>query len=255
MCRKFEAYPNFRYVHEPALGLSQARNTGFREARTNYVGYIDDDATAGPRWIEGALRSFLDLSPCPQWVGGPIDLNWSVPDPGWISADMEVALGKIDLGSEARFLVDGERLGGGNSFYPKSVLEEAGGFDIRLGRKGTNLLSAEETQLQHRIQSQGGQLYYHPDVLIHHLVAAERVVPKWFYRRYYWGGFSNAVMDRTLDRLSHSKLELEPAKNSLARRVMRNSWSASGLAGKKRAICGRLYFAYIAGWIRGRCSQ
>ena len=36
-------YPHFRYVVESQIGLSFARNTGFKNARTEWVLYIDDD--------------------------------------------------------------------------------------------------------------------------------------------------------------------------------------------------------------------
>ena len=54
ICDKFKDRLNFKYIFEPVLGLSQARNTGWKNARGRYVGYIDDDATADQRWGQRA---------------------------------------------------------------------------------------------------------------------------------------------------------------------------------------------------------
>lgn len=50
-----EKYPNIRYCFEPIQGLSHARNRGWREARGEYVGYLDDDAKAPPEWLHSAI--------------------------------------------------------------------------------------------------------------------------------------------------------------------------------------------------------
>src|SRR2546430_8014065 len=41
---------NLRYVTEPEVGLSRARNTGLKVAAGRYVAYIDDDARADAQW-------------------------------------------------------------------------------------------------------------------------------------------------------------------------------------------------------------
>ena len=50
LCERYEDVVNFRYIHEPVLGLSQARNRGLQEASGDFIGYIDDDAAAEPQW-------------------------------------------------------------------------------------------------------------------------------------------------------------------------------------------------------------
>lgn len=48
----------FRYVHEPAPGLSRARNVGLAEARFDHVAFTDDDCRADPLWLRGLARGF-----------------------------------------------------------------------------------------------------------------------------------------------------------------------------------------------------
>ena len=56
-----EKYPNFRYIIEPNQGLSNARNRGYKEAKGEYVAYIDDDARAYTDWVENIHQSRLIL--------------------------------------------------------------------------------------------------------------------------------------------------------------------------------------------------
>ena len=253
VCARF-AEAGVRYVREPVSGLSRARNVGWQNARGEYIGYLDDDATASVSWLESALWSFQQIVPEPDWVGGPIRLAWDVPPPPWITPELRVPLGEVDLGAEPRFLAAGERLGGGNSFYSCRRLAEMNGFDVRLGRQNRSLLSGEETQFQHRIQAAGGRLFYHPGVEIHHFAARERLTPAWFRRRYYWGGRSDAVMQRTLDTAPRNPLQREPPTEALPCRFMRNLGFALGLCGSARRIQGGIYLAYVWGRVVGRLT-
>ena len=251
ICRQFEHLPNFRYVYEPILGLSQARNTGWQNSLGSYVGYLDDDAVAEKTWFEKALWSFEQVTPAPEWVGGPIELEWEAEAPAWIVGEYKVTLGWLDWGKEARFLTGpAERLGGGNSFYQRAVLEEMQGFDTRLGRKKKLLLSGEETQFQHRLKAAGGRLYYHPDILIYHFVPKERAEPAFFYKRYYWGGITDYLMSRTLQDISFESIAQEQESGSSLGRLLSHTWRALGLfTDAEQKIQSRIYFAYVIGWI------
>lgn len=250
ICDKFKGEKKFRYVFEPVLGLSSARNRGWQAAKGRYVGYLDDDAVADRTWFESALKCFENIKPQPEWVGGPIELEWEKNGPDWITEDLLVALGKVDWGTQERFLTEPwERLGGGNSFYVKSVLEKMGGFDNRLGRKKKLLLSGEETQFQHRIRAIGGRLYYHPGVRIFHYVPIERMEPMFFYRRYYWGGVTDYIISKTLVGTNYTPIDEQKEQSSFVYRLISNALSATGLLGSKgAAIKSRIYFSYLLGW-------
>lgn len=247
VCEKFLDLPNFRYVFEENLGLSHARNRGIHEAAGRFVGYLDDDAVALPSWLSGVKEAFLQQEPMPVWVGGPIELQWHTPIPDWMDRELKVALGEVDLGPEPRFLKPGERLGGGNSFFQTAVLKEVGGFDVRLGRQGGNLLSGEETALQHVLQSKGGKLLYHPDIHILHDAHPDRIHPGWFYKRYYWGGKSDKVMAKALAGLEHTDLELEAQLGRPLIRLCRHVLQAGLHPQKAKRIRARVYLSYVAG--------
>lgn len=253
VCQPYKDDPGFSYIKDPTPGLSHARNTGWQAAKSDYVGYLDDDAVACPEWIETALWCFESIDPAPVWVGGAIFLEWEADPPSWICEDYETALGKVYWGDNPKFLSErGERLGGGNSFYKREVLEKLKGFDVQLGRKKNRLLSAEETQLQHKITSQGGRLYYHPKICIKHFVPVERTNPKWLYRRYYWGGRSDVLMEKSLSSIRYEKLVAEFPQDSLLMRLTKNVLKSLGLTcSRDDTIRGRIYMAYVVGRSQG----
>ncbi|MBW1699405.1 MAG: glycosyltransferase [Deltaproteobacteria bacterium] len=247
-----------RYVHEPISGLSRARNCGWKNAAGDYVGYIDDDATASRKWVSYTIKAFQICRPTPDWVGGPILLDWEKPRPEWVNEEMCVPLGKVYWGDRPCKLDNNQRLGGGNSIFQRRTLEALGGFDENLGRKGRRLLSGEETQLQKRIQQKGGVLFYHPDISVWHHVSSTRLRPGWFYRRYFWGGISDSIMGRTLSR--NQDLAGESEKSDLHgkfhrerfQRLIQNTTYALGLSSsKKKRIWGRTYMFYCLGYLLG----
>lgn len=189
---KFLGIPNIRYVRERTLGLSSARNTGWREAVGQYVAYLDDDATASRPWLELILRVFEKERPKPGCVGGKIELLCETPPPGWLSKELMGYLGRVDWSDVPCVLPPTQWLGGGNIAFPRDLLAEIGGFQIRLGRIGARLLSSEEILVRQHLESRGYSCFYHPAIHVWHHVPASRLTRAWFRRRCYWQGVSNA---------------------------------------------------------------
>ena len=252
---QFADNPLVRIIYEPIAGLSRARNRGWQESRAPYIGYIDDDAVAGERWLEDALWSFQNYRPEPDWVGGPVTLEWEVLKPDWINEELSVPLGWVHWGDSPRPLQNTEWLIGANSCFSRKCLERHGGFDERLGRIGACLLSGEETQLKKKIESAGGMLYYHPGVTVRHFVPAARAVPSWFYRRYFWGGVTDCYLQKTLASKSSTGDVVELPMDSLKVRMSRlfgNILRATGLSfSARKTIHARIYIFYVFGWLFG----
>ena len=244
-----------RYLSEPVIGLSKARNTAWQNTSARYLGYLDDDAWADRQWLETALWSFQHVSPSPEWVGGRIYLGWESMPPAWIvgSEQLKAPLGFLDYGDKPHFLEQGQRLGGGNSFYTRSVLERIGGFAETLGRKKSVLLSGEEVELQQRYESDGNKLFYHPDISMHHYVGAERMKPEWFYKRFFWGGVSDVVMN-SLSRGAEAARTSPKAgpQGGAAGRLLLNLARALGFSSDVGiTVHARTYLCYVAGYLYG----
>jgi len=182
-----------RYVREPRTGLSYARNTGWNRARGEYIAFIDDDALAAPVWLERILAVFHSVQPRPGCVGGRVAALWESPRPPWLTDTLLGNLSVVDWSGQPAILSREQWLSGCNMTIPRELLAATGGFSTALGRRGHKLLSMEETALFARLQQMGHGLYYHPDILVWHHIAPERLNKSWFVRRAFWNGVSHAL--------------------------------------------------------------
>jgi glycosyltransferase involved in cell wall biosynthesis len=190
---EFSSVQNLRYLVEPVLGLSRARNRGWREARGEYVAFLDDDAIAYRQWLERIVDVFETVEPTPGCVGGRIEPMWEVPPPAWIPDELRPYLTVLDWGDEPKFLTGDQAPAGANVAFPKELLRALGGFGVRLGRKGGKLLSLEEIRLLRQLEERGYGCYYHPEIAVRHHIPASRLTKRWFLRRMYWEGVSEAI--------------------------------------------------------------
>jgi glucosyl-dolichyl phosphate glucuronosyltransferase len=184
-----------RYVHEGRLGLCHARNTGWQRARARYVAFLDDDAVACPGWLAAVADAFSGMATLGV-VGGPVEPIWGAPRPSWLSDALAGGLAVLDWSDRPHPITDVrlEWLAGVNLALPVSVLAEVGGFHPWLDRVGSRLLSSGDVFLQKRVIERGYACLYCPKMAVRHRVPASRLSKRWFYRRYFWQGVSDAVM-------------------------------------------------------------
>lgn len=191
---------NLRYIYEPILGLSQAKNTAWKNAKGTYVAYLDDDAIAAPNWLEQILITFEEYKSKGHHIGalgGKVEPIWEIPKPHWLTDQMALQLTVLDWSDVPIFIENESKwIVGANTIYPKTILEKFGGFSIQLGRKGKKLLSHEENLLHHQIREAGNKIVYDPIVKVKHLIPKERINQEWLLNRRYWGGFSSAMVHK-----------------------------------------------------------
>ncbi len=185
---------SIQYIREDELGLSIARNTGLRQAAGTWVAYLDDDAIADQHWLERIADTFETVTPQPGAVGGRVEPVWEAPPPKWLEESLYGLLSITPTPPPPGFLVEPRNIIGANMAFPTKLLRDVGGFPIHLGRVGGNLLGNEEVLLLHKIRERGHGVYHHPDIIVRHLVPAERLTFRWQVRRFYWQGKSDALL-------------------------------------------------------------
>jgi glucosyl-dolichyl phosphate glucuronosyltransferase len=189
-----ESTSNLRYVFEPKQGLSVARNRGLSETVSPLVVYIDDDAYAEPQWLSSYIEAFEkdDKIVC---VGGPVDLDWQGERPSWIPKRYESLFTSVDYGAEEKYLTSRDYLVGANIGFRRNWLMGQGGFPQNLGRKGHCLLSGEEASLYRKVFETGKKAFYYPDAKVFHRVTPERKTKRWFFKRLFWDGATQPILD------------------------------------------------------------
>jgi glycosyltransferase involved in cell wall biosynthesis len=233
---KYRQFQNIHYLHEPVIGLSQARNTGWRQARGQYVAFIDDDAQADMDWVESIIHCFESLSPRPGAIGGKTDAKWEEEPPKWLADSVELQRSlSIRDGGDVVMRCMPQDIWGVNCAYMKKLLEEMGGFDTRLGRVGNALFSSEEKLLNLKIAAAGYHLYYTPQMCVQHFIPKSRLTRWWFIKRQFFYGMSDTCMSKIgpVSALPH-----RPGKPFIQRMILcwpfpsRYAISAATLAGR-----------------------
>lgn len=166
---------SINYILEVKQGLSHARNRGWKEAKGEYVAYIDDDCKAPEKWLEVAHQVIKDHSP--GIFGGPYYAFYDTSKPKWFKD----TYGSHELGDKAHKMESNEFVTGGNIFFKRTLLKKIGGFDPRLGMVGRKIAYAEETALQMYVREtiSNELIYYDPQLYVYHLVRSEKMSLNW----------------------------------------------------------------------------
>ena len=183
------------YVCEKKQGRSHACNLGLHLSHTDWVAYIDDDETLGEAWIKTALywirKNEFD------YIGGPYLPNWECIPPKWLPAHIgsyKGVLGWIEISDQiVDYAQTDAELCGGNFIARRALLNAAGGFNTKLGRKPGTLIGGEDGELHKRIKRAGGKGIYDPKMAIHHLIPASRMTFNYHLRWAYWSGVTNRM--------------------------------------------------------------
>ncbi|GGK38222.1 glycosyltransferase family 2 protein [Salinarimonas ramus] len=166
-------------VHEPAKGLSRARNAAIAAVRAggeDAFAFIDDDEVATPGWL-AALLATLERTGEPAAVG-PVHPIFEERPPEWALRGGFFADVDPDGALHAR---EGRT---NNVIIRRAALDEAGiGFDPVYDELG-----GEDTALFRALAAKGWRIAVAPDAIVHEWVPARRVALAWLARRWYRTG-------------------------------------------------------------------
>lgn len=183
---------HLRYVREPRIGLSHARNTGTRESRGEVVAFLDDDAEPVDAWVSAMLSVYDDETV--GAAGGRIEVAYPGGRPSWIPVGMEGYYGHFDYGDQRCSLEYPHYPFGGNMSIRRSILNDLGGFSPQLGLQGRRYLAAEETNLFLRLSSRGTKVLYEPRAKVRHHVSPRHLRRLWYLKRAKAHGESVAIL-------------------------------------------------------------
>jgi len=204
-----------RVVQEPRLGLSHARDRGRREARYEYLSFIDDDNWVSPKWVS-TVRAVFSEHPDVGLCGGRNVPVFETAAPWWFDAFKHYFAVGAQAPSTGRMSF---YLWGAGLSVRKSALEEliANGFEQCLtDRLGTALLSGGDSEISAALQLVGWHQWYDERLELQHFVPQNRL--RWEYvRRVVRGSGISSVL------LLPYASALRAAKPTLSARI-RQSW-------------------------------
>jgi GT2 family glycosyltransferase len=203
-------------------GLSGGKNTAYELASGDVVAYLDDDAVAGPGWLETLAEGYADPSvigvggrTLPLWPGSPSSrellrdhaalVGKLAESPGEVGRRPRWFPEEFDwtVGCTYRGMTPGpiRNLMGGNCSFRAEAFELAGGFTTGIGRSfGKRPLGCEETEFCIRLGRRAPEsvMLFDDRAVIWHRVPEERARFGYLRTRCYAEGLSKALVTRSV---------------------------------------------------------
>ncbi|MDR0534411.1 MAG: glycosyltransferase [Verrucomicrobiales bacterium] len=148
-------FPGVMNIKQPNMGLSAARNNGYRAANGEIIAYTDSDCMPDEDWVYHITQTLLKSGFAA--VGGP---NISPPAADWIQATVAAA-----PGSPSHVLLsdtEAEHVPGCNMAYHRWALDLVDGFDVIYRKAG------DDVDLCWRLMQQGHKIAFSPAAVVWH---------------------------------------------------------------------------------------
>lgn len=190
-----------KYIYEPQLGKSKARNTGVSSSKHDILAFIDDDAIADQYWLARFAAAFEGNGERTVCVAGKSEVVLEEEKPDWFPSELRSYLsGTEHLGNAQRHLKPGEYPVLANLSIRRRIFIELGGFAEELK------LYNEEIELCRRIRKNDWEIFYAPEALVQHHISKNRLTFKSLLWRSYWQGFSDVLTENRFSSRSWSGL-------------------------------------------------
>jgi glycosyltransferase involved in cell wall biosynthesis len=158
-----EARCQLRCFHKNPEGPGPSRNLGAKEARGEYLAFMDSDCQASPGWLREGLSKFED--------GVGIVQGRIIPDPG---VPHSVFNRSIEVQQESWIYQTA------NIFYSRKAFEQTCGFiRDRRGDRENRFVGAEDVDLAWKVKRAGWKSQFAERALVMHAVV-RMPVWRWF---------------------------------------------------------------------------
>ncbi|HEY8781550.1 MAG TPA: glycosyltransferase [Mucilaginibacter sp.] len=166
-------FKGVKYIKEPRGGLSIARNTGVKNAKCEVIAFTDDDAIIHPLWLCRVWETFNDPS-IAAMTGLVIASQLDTEAQLIFEKHWSFNRGYVDIIYDSNFFKKTLPAGppvweigaGVNMAFTKSIFDEVGYFDERLGAGASGC--SEDSELWFKILAKGYSIYYNPRVIVYH---------------------------------------------------------------------------------------
>lgn len=228
-----QEYANFRFINETKLGLSHARNAGFKNAKYDWVANVDDDAKAHDNFVEIACQTLINSDY--DCFGGIYNAWFKYGRPKWFPSDYGTNRHRMP---EEETILTEKSFSGGVAVYKKELLQNVGWFPEEMGMKGEKIGYGAENYVQDRARELGYTVGFIPALQIDHLVRKDKLRKIWHYRDKFKKGKSRAFLERG------KKIKWFFLKNTFKKIV---KWPFNILVGNSNFKANR-YISYSMGY-------
>lgn len=182
---------SIQYILEKNVGLSHARNTGYKKAQGQFIAYIDDDAIISKGYVD-LLISLIQTTKADVY-GGPIHPWYDVgcTKPKWWDDTFEIR----SWGDNVKFLSTFEKkrgFSGSNIIINRELLISQKGFRTDLGMSGNKVALGEDSEFCYRISDM--IFFYDPNLLVYHYANEKNFNLKYIFYRRFKTGISTSVI-------------------------------------------------------------
>jgi len=190
VAEEFSKLLPIRYVIEPKLGISHARNKAITEARAPIILFTDDDVTFHSSWLSNMHKTISEHSECDFW-GGQVEPVWLTQKPTWFDIKLCPVLANVivqyDLGNKSRYWnpKSDNPFVGANFALRVTMAKQLDMFDAKLGVTGGSGGSGEDSLFIKKISQSGSKGWYVANAKVLHPVSPERI-SKYYTYRYAW---------------------------------------------------------------------
>ena len=172
-------YP-LKYCFEPQQGAAYARKRAVEEAKSKFIGFLDDDNYPLSDWVAKAY-DFGQKYPKAGAFGSQIHPEWEVEPPENFQR-IAPFLAITERGNLPLLYEASKKLlppSAGLVVRREAWLESVPNHSILTGRVSGNMLTSEDLEMLSYIQKAGWEIWYNPEMEIYHQI------PSWRLQREY----------------------------------------------------------------------